>query len=100
MRRYTQARLHTAGIEVGDIDSTGASKATAGNLADAKCSRIASLNQERTDVPADAVGPAVVGNQSSVATINRVKQRTAAFDQREVMDIIDREVDAARADRP
>ena len=39
-------------------------------------------------------------NLSSVAVIDRVKERTAALDQTEVMDVIDSEVDAARARRP
>ena len=39
-------------------------------------------------------------NLSSIAVINRVKERTAALDQTEVMDVIDSEVDAARAGRP
>ena len=36
----------------------------------------------------------------SVAAIKRVKDRVAASDQSEVMEIIDSEVDAARAGRP
>ena len=76
------------------------SKATADNLAHAESSRIAALNPGRTDLPAEDVGSAVLGILSSVAAINRVKERTAAFDQQQVMDLIDREVDAARADRP
>ena len=76
------------------------SKATAANLAHAECSRIAALNPDRTDLPTEDVGSAVLGISSSVAAISRVKERTAAFDQQEVKDIIVQEVDAARADRP
>lgn len=76
------------------------SKAIADNLAHAECSRISALNPERNDLPAEDIGSAVLGILSSVAVISRVKERAAAFDQREVMDLIDKEVDAARADRP
>ena len=52
------------------------------------------------DLPAEDVGSAVLGILSSVAATSRVKDRVAASDQREVMDLIDSEVDAARARRP
>ena len=52
------------------------------------------------DLPVDDVGSAVRGILSSVATISRVKERAAAYDQETVMDLIDSEVAAARADRP
>ena len=61
---------------------------------------IAALNPARKDLPAEDVGSAVPGILSSVAAINRVKDRVAASDQGEVMDLIDSEVDAARARRP
>ena len=76
------------------------SKATADNLANVECSRIAGLNPGRNDLPAQDVGSAVLGIVTSIAAINRVKERAAALDQQELMDVIDREVDAARADRP
>ena len=76
------------------------SKATADNLAHAEASRISTLNPGRTDLPDEDVGSAVLGILSSVAAINRVKDRVAALDQQEVMDLIDREVDGVRADRP
>lgn len=76
------------------------SKATADNLAHAESSRGAALQPGCNDLPDEDVGSAVLGILSSVATINRVKERAAAFDQQEIMDLIDREVDAARADRP
>ena len=76
------------------------SKATAENLAHAESCRIAGLNPGRKGLPAEDVGSAVLGILSSVASINRVKDRVAAFDQGEVMDLIDGEVDAARARRP
>lgn len=75
------------------------SKATADNLAHTESSRIAALNPGRTGLPED-VGSAVLGILSSVAAISRVKERVAALDQQEVMDLIDREVDAVRAGRP
>ena len=76
------------------------SRATAENLAHAETCRIAALNPGRKDPPTKDVGSAVLGILSSVAAINRVKDRVAASDQREVMDLIDSEVDAARARRP
>jgi len=76
------------------------SKATAKNLAHAESCRIAALNPGREDLPAEDVGSAVLGILSSVAAIERVKDRVAAFDQSEVMELIDNEVDAARAGRP
>ena len=76
------------------------SKATADNLAHAESSRIAGLNPACTDSSAEDVGSAVLGVLSSIAAINRVKERAAAFDQQQIMDLIDGEVDAARADRP
>jgi len=33
-------------------------------------------------------------------TVRQVKDRNARYDQREILDLIDEEVDAARADRP
>ena len=76
------------------------SKATAKNLAHAESRRIAALNPGRKDLPAEDVGSAVLGILSSVAAIKRVKDRVAASDQSEIMEIIDSEVDAARAGRP
>ena len=75
-------------------------KATAASLAHAESSRNAALNPGRTDLPAADVGSAVLGILGSVAAITRVKERTAALDQTEVMDLVDAEVDAARAGRP
>ena len=76
------------------------SKATADNLAHVECSRISGLNPVRTDLPAEDVGSAVLGILTSVAAIDRVKERSAGLNQQELMDVIDREVDGARADRP
>ena len=76
------------------------SKAEAANLAHAEAMRIAALNPDRTDLPSENVGSAVLGILTSVAAINRVKERTAALDQQEVMDAIEGEVDAVRAHRP
>lgn len=33
-------------------------------------------------------------------TVREIKDRNAGYDQREILDLIDKEVDAARADRP
>ena len=75
------------------------SKATASALAHAEHSRLAALNPGGTDLP-DDVGSAVLGILGSVAAIHRVKERTADMDQQGVMDLVDAEVDAARAGRP
>lgn len=75
------------------------SKATAEQLAHAQTCRIAAVNPGRKSPPED-VGSAVLGILNSVTAISRVKDRVAAVDQQEVMDLIDSEVDAARARRP
>ena len=75
------------------------SKATAIALAQAEHSRLAALDPGQTDLPED-VGSAVLAILGSAAAIQRVKERVADQDQREVMDLIDNEVDAARARRP
>ena len=54
----------------------------------------------RTSKATADVGSAVLGILSSVAAIGRVKDRVARSDPREVMELIDSEVDAARARRP
>ena len=76
------------------------SKATAENLAHAETCRVAALNPGRKDLPTEDVGSAVLGILSSVAAIKRVKDRIAASDQSRIMELIDNEVDAARARRP
>lgn len=95
--------VHLASQSASDSEVTvelRMSKATAENLAHAGACRIAALNPGRKDLPAEDVGSAVLGILSSVAAINRVKDRVASSDQREVMELIDSEVDAARARRP
>lgn len=69
------------------------------NLAHAEGCRIGALDQGREDPPAHA-GSVVLGILGSVAAIHRVKERVAASEQREVMAVIDSEVDAVRARRP
>ncbi|MCY3606463.1 MAG: hypothetical protein OXH45_12010 [Gammaproteobacteria bacterium] len=76
------------------------SKATAENLAHAGGCRAAPFKPGRKDLPAEDVGSAVLGILSSVAVISRVKGRVATSDQEEIMELIDSEVDAARARRP
>ena len=76
------------------------SKATADSLAHAESVRVAALNPERTDLPSEDVGSAVLGILTSFAAIHRVKERAAAVDQEKLMEIIDSEVEAARAGRP
>ena len=75
-------------------------KTTAKNLADALFCRITALYPGRKDLPAEDVGSGVLGVLSSVAAIKRVKDRVATSDQCEVMELIDSEVDVARARRP
>ena len=76
------------------------SKATADNLAHAESSRVDTLNRGLNDLPTEDVGSAVLGILSSVAAIDRVKERVSPLDQQEVMDLVDSEVDAARTGRP
>ena len=95
--------MHLTSQSPGDSEVTvelRMSKATADNLAHAETCRMAALNPGRKDVPAEDVGSAVLGILSSVAAISRVKDRVARSDPREVMELIDSEVDAARARRP
>ena len=47
------------------------SKAEAANLAHAEAMRIAALNPDRTDLPSENIGSAVLGILTSVAAINR-----------------------------
>ena len=76
------------------------SRATANYLARSEFSRLTSLNIERNDLSAIDTGAAVLEILRSVATTCRVKERVAAFDQQEVMEVIDEEVKAVRASRP
>ena len=95
--------VHLASTSEADSEVTvelRMSRATAENLVHAECSRMAKLNPGRTDLPGGDVGSAVLGIVASAAAIKRVKERTAALDQDELMALVDREVDAARADRP
>ena len=54
-----------------------------------------------TDCPASGdVGSAVLTILTSIAAVARVKERASASDQQKLMDLVETEVDAARADRP
>ena len=75
------------------------SKATAQSLAHLESSRIAALNPDANSPVSEDVGSAILTILSSIAAIGRVKKRVGAFDQREIMDAIDNEVDSARAGR-
>ncbi|MCY3929331.1 MAG: hypothetical protein OXG81_13775 [Acidobacteria bacterium] len=76
------------------------SKVTADILTRSEAMRIETLNPERTDLPAENIGSAVLGILSATAAIARVKERLADADQQELMQLVDEEVDAARAGRP
>ena len=76
------------------------SKRMARSLAHLEASRIAALNTDLPCPDSEDVGSAVLTILSSVAAIGRVKERVAAFDQQEIMAIIDDEVNFARAGRP
>ena len=76
------------------------SKATAQSLAQLEASRIAALNPDANSPVSEDVGSAILTILSSIAAIGRVKKRVGAFDQREIMDAIDNEVNSARAGRP
>lgn len=75
------------------------SESTARALAQAEHSRLAALNPGRSDLP-DDVGSAVLAILGSAAAIQRAKERNADLDQQGVMDLVDGEVNAARAGRP
>ena len=76
------------------------SKATADNLAHVEAARIAALNPGTACPASEDVGSAVLTILTSIAAIARVKERASASDQQELMDLVEAEVDAARADRP
>ena len=76
------------------------SKATADNLAHVEAARIAALNAGTACPTSKDVGSAVLTVLTSIAAIARVKERASASDQQELMDLVEAEVDAARADRP
>lgn len=71
-------------------------RALAENQTHAGCSRSEVHRAGSADLSAEDGGCAL-GVLGAVAAIGRVKERNAAFDQGEVMDIIEGEVDAARA---
>ena len=76
------------------------SKATADNLARLVTAQIAELNPDTPCSTKENVGSAVLTVVSSAAAIARVKKRASASDQQEIIDLIEDEVSAARADRP
>ena len=76
------------------------SRAAAQRLAQLETSRIAALNPGAEPPVSEDVGSAVLTILSSIEAIGRVKKRVGAFDQREVMDAIENEVNSARAGRP
>ena len=71
------------------------SMAMAKRLAQCDTARVAELEPDR----ATNVGSAVMGIVASADVVARVKERTAACDQQELMQTIDEEVDAVRASR-
>lgn len=75
------------------------SRATADKLARLEAERIAELNPDVASPAAEDVGSAVLTILTSIAAIARVKERASALDQQELIDLIDDEVDAVRADR-
>ena len=76
------------------------SKATANTLTHSEASRIAALNPEQADLRTADIGSAVLGILTASTAVGRVKDRVAELDQQELMQLIDDEVDAARAGRP
>ena len=95
--------VHLASRSDADSDVTvelRMSKATADNLAHLVTARIAGLNPDMTCSTTENVGSAVLTIVSSAAAIARVKERTGHSDQQEIIDLIEDEVSAARADRP
>ena len=76
------------------------SKATADNLARLVTAQMAELNLGTPCSTKENAGSAVLTVVSSAAAIARVKKRASASDQQEIIDLIEDEVSAARADRP
>ena len=76
------------------------SKAAADNLARLVTARTAELNPGTPCSTKENVGTAVLTVVSSAAAVARVKERASASDQQEIIDLIEDEVSAARADRP
>ena len=76
------------------------SKATADNLARLVTAQMAELNPGTPCSTKENVGSAVLTVVSSAAAIARIKKRASASDQQEIIDLIEDEVSAARADRP
>ena len=76
------------------------SKATADKLAHLEAARIAALNPGTACPATEDVGSAVLTILTSIAAIDRVKERASASDQQKLIDLIEDEVDAARADSP
>ena len=76
------------------------SKAAADNLARLVTEEVAELNPDRPCSTKEDVGSAVLTVVSSAAAVARVKQRASASDQQEIIDLIEDEVNAARAGRP
>ena len=68
-------------------------------LAHLEAEAIAALNRVWRVPAAEDVGSAVLTILTSIAAIARVKEHASALDQQELIDLIDDEVDAARADR-
>ena len=76
------------------------SKATADNLARLVTSQMTELDPGLPCSAKENAGSAVLTIVSSAAAIARVKERASASDQQEIIDLIEDEVSAARADRP
>ena len=94
--------VHLASRSASDSEVTvelRMSKTTADNLANLQAARIAATSPAANS-PMEDVGSAVLTLLTSTAAIARVKERASASDQQELIDVIDTEVDAVRADRP
>ena len=76
------------------------SKATADNLARLVTSQMAELDPATPCSAKENAGSAVLTIVSSAAAIARVTERASASGQQEIIDLIEDEVSAARADRP
>lgn len=76
------------------------SKATADNLARLVTKQMAELDPGTSCSAKENAGSAVLTVVSSAAVIARVKERVSASNQQKIIDLIEDEVSAARADRP
>ncbi len=76
------------------------SRALAGDLAGLESERLSGLEPNRLDMQSGDVGSAMLTILSSALAVRRVKERLSTMDQQVLMELIDDEAAAARANCP